>query len=251
MRVLVAWSLAAVLVSAACPAVAQSPPKESRDRTAGAATQFASDIGHDYARFISWENVDWLAIGAGAAFAVHPADNSVRTHVEGGGVATYPGADLYGRQVFQMPLAIGWWIAGASVGSVRGAATGRDLVRAQISAASWTYVMKLATDRTRPNGDPRSLPSGHAANVFATATVLQQHYGWKAGVPAYAAAIYTAASRVAADEHWLSDVAFGAAVGLVAGRTVTLHVRASRIAIAPVPIAGGIALTATPLRRTS
>src|SRR5436190_2211768 len=80
-------------------------------------------------------------------------------------------------------------------GSARGANAGRDLVRAQISAASFTYAIKYAVDRQRPNGDPRSFPSGHAAASFATATVLQEHYGWKLGLPAYAMAAYVAGER--------------------------------------------------------
>ena len=56
--------------------------------------------------------------------------------------------------------------------------------------------------------------------AFASATVLQRHFGWKVGVPAYAVASYVAASRVEVKHHYLSDVAFGAALGIVAGRTV-------------------------------
>ena len=40
--------------------------------------------------------------------------------------------------------------------------------------------------------------------------------------PAYAVAAYVGASRVQAGKHFTSDVVFGAALGIVAGRTVTL-----------------------------
>ena len=42
----------------------------------------------------------------------------------------------------QLPLAVVWWMAGAAKDSENGADAGRDLLRAQIGAASWTYVMK-------------------------------------------------------------------------------------------------------------
>jgi len=66
------------------------------------------------------------------------------------------------------------------------------------------------------------LPSGHTTVAFASATVLQRHFGWKVGVPAYAVATYVAASRVEQKHHYLSDVAFGAALGIAAGRTVPM-----------------------------
>ena len=74
----------------------------------------------------------------------------------------------------------------------------------------------------RPEGAGYSFPSGHAATAFASATVLQRRFGWKAGIPAYAVATYVAASRVDMQRHYLSDVVFGAAIGIVAGRTVTV-----------------------------
>ena len=64
--------------------------------------------------------------------------------------------------------------------------------------------------RTRPNGDPRSFPSGHASATFATATVLHRHYGWKLGLPFYLLGVYTAASRIQDKKHWLTDTVMGA-----------------------------------------
>ena len=77
------------------------------------------------------------------------------------------------------------------------------------------------------------------ASAFATATVLQGHFGWKAGVPAYAFAGFVAASRMAADKHYLSDVLLGAGIGIAAGRTVTVRVRGERFALGAAPTQGG------------
>jgi membrane-associated phospholipid phosphatase len=143
-------------------------------------------------------------------------------------------------------VALAVWAVGAAAGSGRVADTGRDLLRAQISVVSWTYTIKVVTSRTRPNGDPRSFPSGHASTSFATAMVLQEHFGWKLGVPYFAAAAYTCVSRIAANEHWASDVVFGAFVGMASGRTVTIHLRDARVSLAPlaVPGGGGVLVTA-------
>jgi membrane-associated phospholipid phosphatase len=77
--------------------------------------------------------------------------------------------------------------------------------------------------RERPDGSNNvSFPSGHTAGGFAAASVLGQHYGWKASIPAYIGAIYIAAARVDGNKHYLSDVVFGAALGLAGTRTVVL-----------------------------
>jgi membrane-associated phospholipid phosphatase len=75
--------------------------------------------------------------------------------------------------------------------------------------------------------------------------VLQRHYGWKAGVPAYGLAAYVAASRLSENKHYMSDVLFGAALGIVAGRAVTVGHGASTFALTPIagPKGAGIGLT--------
>jgi membrane-associated phospholipid phosphatase len=97
--------------------------------------------------------------------------------------------------------------------------------------------------RTRPDGsDNVSFPSGHTASAFATASVLQRHYGWKIGVPAYAFGAYVASARLAADKHHLSDVLMGAGIGLVAGRAVTVGMGGQRfdLGVAPTPGRGAM-----------
>ena len=64
----------------------------------------------------------------------------------------------------------------------------------------------------------------------------------KARLPMYAAATYVAAERVTQQKHWPSDVVFGAAVGTISGRTVTLHVRRERLTVQPHAVPGGGAL---------
>ena len=84
------------------------------------------------------------------------------------------------------------------------------------------------TARTRCRSRP-----AHSASAFATATVLQRHYGWKVGVPAAVLAAYVATARVHDNKHYLSDVVFGAAMGIAAQRTVTLHSRRYDMAMDP------------------
>jgi hypothetical protein len=208
----------------------------------GGARRFVRDVGGDYKHFLSWDSARWLGVGALATAAIMPADESIRDATQGPETPTLLSettGQTYGNLSLQVPLAVAWWIVGHAAGDTRAAETGRDLVRAQISAISWTYAVKYSFNRTRPNGDPRGFPSGHASSSFATAMVLQEHYGWKLGVPFFAIATYTAASRVVDNLHWASDVMFGAFVGMTSGRTVTVRLRNQSVSIAPLAVAGG------------
>ena len=203
---------------------------------------FFSDVAHDYRNMVSWDTLQWLSIGGVGALVVAEADEALRAATEDPAtpmVVALEGGDVYGNLTLQLPLAVGWWAISKASSSPKGVAAGRDLLRAQISAFSWTYAIKYAVDRERPNGDPRSFPSGHASATFAAAMVLQQHYGWKVGLPSFAAATYTAASRITVNKHWASDVFFGAFVGMVAGRTVTIDLRQTKLTIRPMKVPGG------------
>ena len=203
---------------------------------------FFSDVARDYRNMVSWDTAQWLSIGGVGALVVAEADEALRVATEDPATPTVralEGGDVYGNLTLQLPLAVGWWAISKAADSASGVAAGRDLLRAQISAFSWTYAIKFAVDRQRPNGDPRSFPSGHASATFAAAMVLQQHYGWKIGLPSFAAATYTAASRITVNKHWASDVAFGAVVGMVAGRAVTIDLRRTRLSIRPMKVPGG------------
>ncbi|HEX7136536.1 MAG TPA: phosphatase PAP2 family protein [Vicinamibacterales bacterium] len=224
---------AQTLLSASSDGPPAAPVATDAASDRGTVKRFVRDVGGDYKNFFSVETALWLGGGGGAALAIHQADQSIKDSVLDSG-ASLPGGSVYGSEYFQVPLAVAWWAVASAAGSDRHAETGRDLLRAQISVASWTYAIKLATNRTRPNGDSHSFPSGHASASFAAAMVLQDHYGWKVGVPAFLAAGYTAASRVVDNQHWTSDVVFGAALGVACARTVTIKYRESRVSIAPV-----------------
>ena len=94
-----------------------------------------------------------------------------------------------------------------------------------------------------------SFPSGHAASAFATATVLQGHYGWKVGVPAYALGSYIALARMAWNRHHATDVVMGAGFGIASARTVTMSLAKSRFSVGVQPQVGGASVNFTKISK--
>lgn len=116
-----------------------------------------------------------------------------------------------------------------------------QLAKAYGATMAIVYVLKPVVDRQRPDGGTESFPSGHSASAFAGAAFLERRYGWRYGVPAYAAAAFVAYSRVEAKRHWTSDVIAGGAIG-IASNLVFTH-RLSRVAAQPLVLPRGAGLT--------
>jgi len=198
-------------------------------------------IGRDFREFPQRDHLLWLGVGAAASLAGHPADGNVTRRLSGNADvedAFEPGR-LIGGAMVQMGGSLVTYAVGRLAAKPAIAHLGSDLVRSQVLAQGVTQGIKLATRRTRPDGTSLSFPSGHTASAFASATVLEQHYGWKVGLPAFGLATYVATSRLSEKRHFLSDVIFGAGIGIVAGRTVTIGHGASRFALTPLFAPGG------------
>jgi membrane-associated phospholipid phosphatase len=206
-----------------------STPSESQSF----AGLFKSTI-NDFRRLPSQETLTWLTIGAAVAATGQTRDWDV---TNGFSSARMDGMFSAGERIGGARAQIAGAFATYAIGRVTGhrqvASVGGDLIRAQVLAQAMTAGIKLSARRHRPDGGEFSFPSGHSSVTFATATVVQRHFGWKAGVPAYALASYVAASRVQVKRHFFSDVAFGAVVGVVAGRTVTIGRGRGRFAVSP------------------
>lgn len=86
-----------------------------------------------------------------------------------------------------------------------------------------TELLKTVINVRRPYGGPslRSWPSGHASITFAGSAFIQQRYGWRYALPAYAGAVYTGWSRVHLGRHRWDEVVGGAAVGMLSSYLFT------------------------------
>ena len=89
-------------------------------------------------------------------------------------------------------------------------------------AGGAAYGLKKAFPEERPDhSDRKSFPSGHSAESFAAAAMLENRYGWRAGLPAFAAATFVAVARVEARKHHWYDSVAGAAIGTGSGLLLT------------------------------
>jgi membrane-associated phospholipid phosphatase len=188
--------------------------------------KFLQQVGSDFKHLPSKDSLYWLAGGGALALAVHPQDDDINRHLIPHDTFFNPGQTL-GSVYVQGGSALVTYVIGRATGNEKVKHLGTDMLSAQIVAQALTQALKFSTRRERPDGsNNHSFPSGHASATFATATVLQRHLGWRAAVPTYTLATYVAMSRLQENRHFLSDVAFGAALGVVAGRTTTRHGRA-------------------------
>ena len=183
-----------------------------------------------------------MTLGAGL-FAVgltHSSDESVSNWVTESGDSTVADlGDTLGSGWFQVSGAVGTYLLGRMNHAPVVTHVGSDLIRAQLLNGVLTTGTKLMVARTRPNGGSFSFPSGHTSATFASAVVLADHFGWRVGVPAYAVAGFVGWTRIRDNQHWLSDVVFGSAVGFMAGRTITSTHPHSGWTVAPVITKGG------------
>ncbi len=240
-----------LLLLALAPVASAADPAASSDSSAAAArasrrTGIADWPGvvWDDARHLVTARESYVILGLGlaAAGAAHAADDEIaasdfvaRNRSERNALDHFFDAgDALGHGAVHISGAVLGYGLGKAISNREMEELGRDLMRAQILNGAMTLPLKVAVGRERPDGSSRrSFPSGHASTAFATATVLQGRYGWKAGAPSYLVASYVAASRMNAAKHYLSDVVFGATLGILAGRTATVEVRGQHFSLLP------------------
>ena len=201
------------------------------------------DLFTDVKHLPSMQNLFWIGVGSGGALAVHPADNRVNASLTdtSWGHKTFVAGAILGQSPTLLGAATTIYVVGRSKGNPKLSHMGSDLLQSVAIAEGMTQALKFTVRRERPDGSgANSFPSGHAADTFVFATAIERHFGWKGAVPAYAFASYVAASRLHDNVHYVSDVVFGAAVGIIAGRTVTRPGHGIPFAIAPTP--GGAAI---------
>lgn len=94
------------------------------------------------------------------------------------------------------------------------------MFRALAVANTATLGLKLIVHNHTPNEHFLAWPSGHTASSFTVASVLDEFYGPKVGIPAYLAAGFVGYRMMDSGDHWASDVLFGGVLGYVVGHAI-------------------------------
>src|SRR5262245_5195645 len=227
----------------------QSPPEPTHTGLSALVRSTASDFAAFPRRRSTWVI---LGIGAGAAATAYPFDDELNeelVNADGLRNAPKPGHFL-GHAWLQGGAAAGLYLIGRfAVEPETGTHTNKvshlsfDLLRANLVSQAFTYGIKATVRRARPTVECCAFPSGHASVTFATAAVLERHFGYRASWPMFAIAGYVSASRLTNNRHFLSDVLFGSALGMASGWTVVGRHGRDTFSLVPIPVHGGVALT--------
>ena len=194
---------------------------------------------------VRWKGRQWgTAAGVlGVSIALYAIDEDVRDLARRNQSEGLDNASKYvfeplGSGIVTLPLTIGFYAYGSIAGKQRTSRVGLTGIKAMAVTAVFTYGLKYATQRHSPYDDeppdPRiwegpfgsykstSFPSGHSSVVWAVAAVFSSEYRDRLWVPivSYTLASLASASRVYEDQHWASDVFFGAALGFFIGKFV-------------------------------
>jgi membrane-associated phospholipid phosphatase len=215
-----------------------------------------------------WDGKEWLYFaGSVAAVAVaHHYDADVRAHF----IANDPAlaTDMNSYDLTDMaPAAVaflGTWALAAFSDDSRGRRETWVMAEATALSATTGYLLKFAAGRERPSdtSDPNSwraggdsFPSLHATAAFAIGTVLAEsgsdEYRWERRALGYGIGIATSYQRLKHNQHWLSDVVAGAALGMSSAHfAMNRHQTNDQSAMISVtPMDGGLFLTySMPLR---
>jgi membrane-associated phospholipid phosphatase len=200
--------LALVVPSAAFSQSTAAPPAEPSLRT------FLPDLADDVRRLPSIQAGTSIAIGGIAAVALSELDDDMATW--------YPEGIFTGGSVLNGVVLGAGTLGAYGVAHLWDSPRAKhvivDVLRAQVLALGITYALKYTAGRDRPDRSSNdSFPSGHTAQTFASATVLARHLGLQPTWPALVAAGFVAMSRVNQQRHFVSDVVFGASLGIAVG----------------------------------
>ena len=203
-------------------------------------------VAGDFKNFFSGDTGRTLAYTSIVAIATAPWDREGVNNGFNIPTTLFQSGNVIGQFAFQLGAGFATYGVGKAMNNQKAAIVGRDIIRAQVLSQAMVQTLKYTVRRDRPDGsNDKSFPSGHSASMFATATVLNRHYGWKVGVPAYALGSYVALARMAWNRHHATDVVMGAGFGIASARTVTMSVAKAKFSVGVQPQVGGASVNFT------
>ena len=224
-------------------------PAESSSSGDSLSLDYVKDIFSDTGRIITspghWDSGDWLKAAAVVSITggLISADAGIRDFAQrnqspvAGKFATI-GNDL-GNPLYTLPPVAAFYLYGYVNDDRKARRTSLRAVESLAISSLFTEILKEVAQRNRPNSGASpnswngphfstknvSFCSGHTSSAFSMATVFAEEYRdtWYVPPIAYGLASLTGLSRIYSNEHWASDVFFGAAVGYFVGQTVVRY----------------------------
>jgi membrane-associated phospholipid phosphatase len=177
---------------------------------------------------LSAEEKGWLLPAGVGTLGLLASDQSILRHFGNLPVAHSDNFGNIGLAVMAGGAA-SFFLSGVKTNDVHGRETGLLSGEAAVNSVIVGEVMKMVFQRPRPNEanagsfgvGGASFPSEHALAAWSIATVIAHEYpGRLTKLLAYSAASGISLSRVAARQHFPSDVVVGSALGYLIGRYV-------------------------------
>ena len=184
---------------------------------------------------VLWDSKDWLKLGAvvgvtSGMFLIDKGVNSFARRNQSPVATDFARVgNTLGNPLYTLPPVGAFYLYGYLADDSRARRASLLALESYTISAVLTSGLKVLADRHRPNtGDgpttwdgPRltlnnlSFSSAHTAAAFSIATVFAGEYQDNSYVApiAYGLATLTGMSRIYSNEHWTSDVFFGAAIG--------------------------------------
>jgi hypothetical protein len=207
--------------------------------------------------FLRADNITALLLAGGASIAMHnsSADKNLAKnfsrHQAFHGFAD-KSLNVIGTPKSHFPVTALWYAISAENQDELNKQRALTMMTALSVTGLVTTALKAARDNETPNGGSWAWPSGHTASSFTVASVLDEFYGPKVGIPAYILASLVAYRMMDTGNHWGSDVVFGATLGWVVGHTIAGKHKQLEVAgfeLEPYMTAGDYAATGVSLVR--
>ena len=175
--------------------------------------------------FLRPDNLTALLLAGGASVAMHSSGADKKLNENFDDHHVFRGfrdesLNVIGHPWTQFGMATLWYAVSAKNQDELNKARAQTMIEALSVTGVVTMGLKAIRNNDSPNGKNWAWPSGHAASSFTVASVLDEFYGPRVGVPAYIAASLVGWRMMDTGDHWASDVLFGATLGWVVGHTV-------------------------------
>ncbi len=257
-----------VLLLAPCIANAQYDSLKTPD-----AIRFADGVIHTYTSPLRWKGKNWAEFGAviGGTVALTFADQPVRQFWSHQGSAALDGIDRvgyhYGKPYAGFAITATLYSAGLVIRDRWARETALMLGTSLITSGLLEMGLKPLVGRARPQQERgnydltvmnpeagfHSFPSGHASMAYTISFVLAKRVeSVPLKIAFYSLAGATTVCRLYSDAHWISDIAFGAALGWYCSEAVIKRLENNRqrdprktTKWSVSPYAGGLTLRAT------